>query len=397
MKTQIKGTIATLLVVTALTSTVYATNEVKINELTLESTTTIQKQSTTSSLTDLPATTNWAYEGINFVVSKGLMMGTSTTEFSPSRTMTRAEFITVMVRAMYPDVEQTTTSSAANWWDKYVDRAIEEGLITPIKYTTAQLSDAMPRQEMAWMMMNYIDSVGTGAYSLVNTWQISDYSTIGNQYQSDVLKAYSLGLLAGKDDSGRFDPQGTMTRQEAAAVIMRMVDETKRLEVEVKTPEVSQEAITIYEGQERDGRNAQAGDTFVKADGTQIILTVGPNGVVGEGQGVAPDIGLKTTPGSLVEDQKKCVFYDTGYVDSTGLTINGQVYYVNAVTGEGHWAKEWSQINASGNIPTTDGTFLGELSSDMNWYWADGNWHNAATSNFTESGLNTILTANGLV
>ena len=51
-------------------------------------------------------------------------------------------------------------------------------------------------------------------------------------------------------------------------------------------------AITIYEGQPRDNRLAREGDTFVKADGTEIVLAIGPHGVLGKGQGVAPDVGL---------------------------------------------------------------------------------------------------------
>ena len=40
-------------------------------------------------------------------------------------------------------------------------------------------------------------------------------------------------------------------------------------------------AITIKEGQAT-SRPAKAGDTYVKADGTKVVLKVGPNGVLGE-------------------------------------------------------------------------------------------------------------------
>lgn len=295
------------------------------------------------------------------------MQGNSTTTFNPTGTMTRAEFITVMVRAMYPEIEQQAT--VGNWWNKYVDKAIEEGLITSSKYNETQLQDAMPRQEMAWMMMNYINDVGAGAYSLVNTWQISDYSSIGNQYQSDVLKAYSLGLLGGKDDNGTFDPQGTMTRQEAAAVIMRMVDETKRLEVEVKN-QVFEEG-TLY-ATDAYRRTAQEGDTFVKADGTSVVLVRDKaTGILGLNQGVALDdgrtiVGSNGTTFTLTSGTRTTLtnFDDAGYTQ----TFSGWRYYVNPYNGEGIWECQISMLS-SAYRPTGTGDFYGQLSADMHFYW----------------------------
>lgn len=70
------------------------------------------------------------------------------------------------------------------------------------------------------------------------------------------------------------------------------IPQTSEKPTQTQEQDLSQ-PITIYEGKERSNRLAKAGDTFVKADGTQVVLTADPvAGVVGYGQGVAPDIGL---------------------------------------------------------------------------------------------------------
>ena len=56
-------------------------------------------------------------------------------------------------------------------------------------------------------------------------------------------------------------------------------------QTEPSEPTNADGAITIYEGQPRDNRLAKEGDTFVKVDGTQVVLKTDPiTGVLGYGQ-----------------------------------------------------------------------------------------------------------------
>lgn len=68
--------------------------------------TTISEETTAdlSSFSDVPST-HWAYKNIMAMTSKGLFSGTTTPvngvgTFAPDKTMTRAEFVTVVMRAM---------------------------------------------------------------------------------------------------------------------------------------------------------------------------------------------------------------------------------------------------------------------------------------------------------
>ena len=51
---------------------------------------------------DVPDT-HWAYSYIQSAAADGVMNGTGEGNFSPAKTLTRAEFIVMMMRAFYPN------------------------------------------------------------------------------------------------------------------------------------------------------------------------------------------------------------------------------------------------------------------------------------------------------
>ncbi len=159
-------------------------------------------------------------------------------------------------------------------------------------------------------------------------------------------------------------------------------------------PTNTDEPITIYEGEISQRRFAREGDTVIKADGTEVVLAVGAHGILGEGQGVAPDLGLETPTGFNKRVEAYKVFSGTtDFKDSTGKSVINAPYYVNKLTGEGHWGSEWMAMTSE---PTTAGTFEYQLSEDKNWIWLGGGWIDMSVQNPTEADLQTIRDANGL-
>ena len=154
------------------------------------------------------------------------------------------------------------------------------------------------------------------------------------------------------------------------------------------------EPIIIHEGEVSQRRFAREGDTVIKADGTEVVLKKGAHGILGEGQGVAPDLGLEVPTGGNRRVQTDRVFSGlTDFKDSTGKSVVNARYYVNKLTGEGHWGSEWMTMTSE---PTTEGTFEYQLSEDKNWIWLGGGWIDMSVQNPTEADLQTIRDANGL-
>ncbi len=159
-------------------------------------------------------------------------------------------------------------------------------------------------------------------------------------------------------------------------------------------------AITIYEGEVSQRRFAREGDTVIKADGTAVVLKKGSHGILGEGQGVAPDLGVTITGVGnttvTMTNVTGLVFSgDVGdQVDSTGMRINNESYFVNQITGEGHWGAEWMAMTS---MPTEPGEFADQLSEDKNWYWDNimHSWTTVYNQNFSGD-VAAILETNGL-
>ncbi len=326
----------------------------------------------------------WAREAIEDMsigTYKGLFSGTTSPDanglakFSPNSKMSRAEFLTVVTRALYSDqLAAKPAVSGAYWYTNNYDVALDNGLITETEYKFNELvlNAPIPRQEMALILTRACVQKGEKTPTLVSSSKIADYYKVGEYYKKAVKTAFTKGLIAGKDDRGTFDPHATLTRAEGATVLYRLVNEDKRVNVSTSTGGYSSnqdlsQPITIYQGQERRNRNAKAGDTFVKADGTKIVLQLGPHGILGEGQGVAADVGLvghgiPITEKGISNFTYKVADYGDWY-DSTGDHLQNAQYLINKITGEGYWHKELQKLREAYPRPNRVG-YEGEITED---------------------------------
>ncbi len=350
---------------------------------------------------------DWYYETVTEMTEKGLFVGKGNNLFCPNDTMTKAEFLAVTMRIICPDANLKAEDGKA-WWQGAYNLAKQAEIVDEIIFPADSMEDCITRQEMAYISSmaffaqkdgnpddkEYKDTVLLATqvslsahnsqeygFDLRNT--IPDYDDIEKDYKVSAVIAYATGLLGGVDDTGRFAPKDTLTRAEGATVLCRLIRKDKRLiksasnDKQTETSETISSSITIYEGQSRYNRNAQEGDLFIKKDGTQVVLKKGLNGILGEGQGVAPDVGLF---GIIGENGLQFFSYkvaDYGQLtDSTGTTIQNQTYWVNATTGEGYWSKEYQKLRENIPAPDRDGAYEGEVSEDAYhlYVWYAGMW-----------------------
>ena len=103
-------------------------------------------------------------------------------------------------------------------------------------------------------------------------------------------------------------------------------------------------------------------------------------GVLGYGQGVAPDVGLMDELGQgdnkITRPLTANGRLTTGKygLNSVGKAVSGSLYKVNPLTGEGHWNSEWVVINDNTRPRGYDGTEIGEVTEDKNYYWNGMTW-----------------------
>ena len=349
----------------------------------IDSVTLQNKGAALKSFKDVPSG-HWAYTPIMKMVAQGLFAGTTTPDangvgtFSPDSPMTRAQFVTVVTRYLYgADLKAIAEDhkDTGVWYSANYEVAVDHGLITESEFAMNDMNKAMTRQEMAMVLVRAADELGQQPEQLISPLRIADYNTIGSYYKDYVQECYSMGMICGTDSKGTFAPMGTLTRAQAATVLYRLVAPETRQAVDFSIPTQSSKAtqgvMTIYEGKET-SRPAKEGDIFVKADGTKVTLKIGPNGILGEGQGVAPDKNLKGQSAWWTGNRINfSVDKEGNWVDSTGWTLQNARYYINPYTGEGHWESEYNVLKKAYPKPTTDGSYYKELSPDSMWYWDD--------------------------
>ncbi|HPT68866.1 MAG TPA: S-layer homology domain-containing protein, partial [Syntrophomonas sp.] len=85
--------------------------------------------------------------------------------------------------------------------------------------------EEITREQMCALLMRYAAKSGTQLTEAGNTAVFNDEGTISEWSLENVNMAKQAGLIEGKADNC-FDPQGVLTRAEAATIFMRFVQNT---------------------------------------------------------------------------------------------------------------------------------------------------------------------------
>ena len=181
----------------------------------------------TSPFSDI--TGHWAEKDILFATQRGIFSGTDHTHFTPNGQMTRGMFVTVLGRlagAPHATANNITFIDVPldAYYAPYVVWATENGIASGVCANTFAPNRPITRQEMAVMMYHFANQQG---YTLPIHHQkatFSDQSQIRGWATDAVYTMQQAGILFGKQNN-RFDPLGTATRAEVAAVLRRLTEQ----------------------------------------------------------------------------------------------------------------------------------------------------------------------------
>ncbi len=159
-------------------------------------------------------TGDWFYDYVAYVYANGLMDGTSATTFEPNANMTRAMVWAILARIDGETVTGAAWATDARAWamaEGVSDGTDPNGLVTREQFATMLYRYAVAK--------GYDVSIGesTNILSYADFASISEYAIPAMQW------ACGSGIVTGVTDS-TLAPQGTATRAQCAAMLMRFAE-----------------------------------------------------------------------------------------------------------------------------------------------------------------------------
>ena len=206
------------------------------------------KNATITGFSDV-ATDHWAYPYIMSCVQKGAIVGTGEVvngigTFNPNGKVSLGQFLAVLTRLIAADkIDSSLAGSGVHWAMPNYSAAIDIGLIYSYEYSGSKtdLDKALTREEMAVMLSRAAEINGEPLEILPGIENnIGDLDKVSSDKVTAVKQAYSSGLLFGVNNDN-FDPKGTMTREQMATVVCRLMNYAPRGEVTVKDPNANVE------------------------------------------------------------------------------------------------------------------------------------------------------------
>ena len=168
---------------------------------------------------------SWFHAATDFVVSRGLMNGTSATAFEPDTNMSRAMLVTVLWRmegSPKPNGKTPFTDLKQSWYRDAVAWAYENEIVKGITDTTFEPDGNVIREQLAAIFYRYAQYRGIDVSARADLTNFKDSSKIRAYAKDSASWAYAAGLITGQP-SGDFDPRGSATRAQVATILMRFI------------------------------------------------------------------------------------------------------------------------------------------------------------------------------
>ena len=179
---------------------------------------------------------NWAYPGIQYCVTHGIMGGMGDGTFAPTGTTTRAQIVQILYNLEgTPAVSGTTpfTDLTANWYKPAILWAYQNNVVAGTSPTTFDPEGPVTREQIAVILTQYMFHV----LKMERTWTPADLSAFPDGAQVSgwakeaMQDAVALGLINGtkaSDGLVYLDPQGSATRQQVATILMNFCQNVKK-------------------------------------------------------------------------------------------------------------------------------------------------------------------------
>lgn len=175
----------------------------------------------------------WMDEAVGYMAARGIVEGVGDNLFDRSGTITRAHFVTMLMRALDVEIDASTLEAPyadfadiPEWAQPHVITAKALGITLADEDNSFNPNDAITRQEMFFMAYEAMDACGMLPEMFTEQWIIfSDWegeNGVKTEYSDAIQNLAKLGLVKGNGD-GTLNPSGTSTRAEGAQFLYNIL------------------------------------------------------------------------------------------------------------------------------------------------------------------------------
>lgn len=203
-----------------------------------------------STINDISKSSSYAKSAILYLVEQNIISGDEKGNFNPQKSVTRAEMVALMAKAMNLDVSKAPETATFkdvptnNWAAKYVEAAYKESIITGISETQFKPDDIITREQMAVIFVRALKLVEQDKeIELININSFTDKAKISTWSQKEVEIAVEAGLMNGVSNNS-FEPKTAANKEQSAVVIERLLKNKDKI-------------ITMFKGQNLDEKTVK--------------------------------------------------------------------------------------------------------------------------------------------
>ena len=179
---------------------------------------------------DVAGPADWSHEGIDYCVRRSLMVGTGVGTFSPNAVCSRAQIVQILYNLSGDTTDYSnyylpfTDVAPGDWFYEAVAWAYANDIVAGTSATTFAPNIDITREQMTVILYGYTAKYApafTGGGTSLG--QFPDAGSVANWAYAAMNWAVGNGLISGIESYGvtYLTPQGSATRAQASAIIMR--------------------------------------------------------------------------------------------------------------------------------------------------------------------------------
>jgi fibronectin type 3 domain-containing protein len=178
---------------------------------------------------------HWAKKSVNNMGARMIINGEGSSRYNPNHTITRAEFVALMVRAlgMKQSSKETTFTDVgvSDWFSSAVQTAYEYNLINGFTDGSFRPDDQMTREQAMLIIRKAMTLTGLKSEASTGTSHetlqpFADQNEISAWAISSIADCLESGIISGRTAT-LLAPKGILTRAETAVLIERFLQSSK--------------------------------------------------------------------------------------------------------------------------------------------------------------------------